>query len=125
MAGVDSGIRFDVKELRGWTERVFQEVGVTPEDAALLTDSLMEANLRGVDTHGITRMLCTYVQRIQRGVMSPKTNIKVVRERPSTALLECHNSIGQIGSARAMNMAIEKAQRTGTAFVATTHSNHY
>jgi LDH2 family malate/lactate/ureidoglycolate dehydrogenase len=70
-------------------------------------------------------MLCVYVQRIQRGVMSPKTNIVIVRDRPSTALLDCKNSIGQVGSARAMKMVIDKAKKTGTAFVATTHSNHY
>ncbi|MFB3818103.1 MAG: Ldh family oxidoreductase [Candidatus Methylomirabilales bacterium] len=125
MAGVDSGIRFPAEKLRGWTEQVFQAVGVSREDSVLLTDSLIEANLRGVDTHGITRMLCVYVQRIQRGMMTPKTELTVLRDKPSTALIHCHNSIGQIGSGFAMRMAIEKARKTGTAFVATTHSNHY
>jgi LDH2 family malate/lactate/ureidoglycolate dehydrogenase len=125
MAGVDSGIRFPSPKLRSWTEAIFQKVGVTAADAAVLTDSMIEANLRGVDTHGITRMLCTYVKRIQVGVMSAKTKLEVVRERPSTALIHCHNSIGQVGAALAMKKTIEKAKTTGVAFVATTHSNHY
>jgi LDH2 family malate/lactate/ureidoglycolate dehydrogenase len=104
---------------------VFQKIGVSRDDAALLTDSLIEANLRGVDTHGITRMLCVYVKRMQVGVVNPKTELKVLREHPSTALIDARNSIGQVASNTAMRMAIEKAKKTGVAFVATTHSNHY
>jgi LDH2 family malate/lactate/ureidoglycolate dehydrogenase len=125
MPGVDAGNRFPAAALRAWTEGVFQKVGVSREDASLLADSLIEANLRGVDTHGITRMLCVYVKRIQVGILSPKTDLVVVRDRPSTALIDCKNSLGQAGAARAMQMAIDKAGRTGVAFVATTHSNHY
>ena len=125
MAGVDDGILFPANRLRDWTQEVFQKVGVSRDDALLLTDSLIEANLRGVDTHGITRMLCVYVERIQKGVMSAKTNLTVVREKPSTALIDCHNSIGQVGAARAMQMAIEKARQTGVAFTAAAHTNHY
>ena len=125
MAGVDSGIMFPAERLRGWTQDVFQKVGVSRDDAMLLTDSLIEANLRGVDTHGITRMLCVYVERIQKGVMSAKSNLTVVREKASTALIDCHNSIGQVGAAWAMRMAIEKARQTGVAFTAIAHSNHY
>jgi len=125
MAGVDSGIMFPADTLRGWTQEVFQKIGVSRDDAALLTDSLIEANLRGVDTHGITRMLCVYVERIRKGVMSAKSNMVVVREKASTALIDCNNSIGQVGAALAMRMAIEKARQTGVAFTAVTHSNHY
>ena len=125
MAGVDGGIMFPADRLRGWTQEVFQKVGVNRDDAMLLTDSLIEANLRGVDTHGITRMLCVYVERIQKGVMSAKSNLTVVREKASTALIDCHNSIGQVGAARAMRIAIEKARQTGVAFTAVAHSNHY
>ncbi len=125
MAGVDAGILFPSEALRAWTQEVFRAVGVTREDATILTDSMIEANLRGVDTHGITRMFCTYVQRIQKGVMSPRTELAVVRENASTALLDCKNSIGQVGAAEAMRRAIEKAARTGVALVAVSHSNHY
>lgn len=125
MPGVDDGIRFPAPTLRAWTEQVFQKIGVSKDDAALLTDSLIEANLRGVDTHGITRMLCTYVRRMQVGVVNPKTELKVLREHSSTALIDGKNSIGQVVSNVAMRMAIDKAKKNGVAFVATTHSNHY
>jgi len=125
MAGVDGGILFPADRLRGWTQEILQKVGISGDDAALLTDSLIEANLRGVDTHGITRMLCVYVERIRKGVMNASSDIAVVREKASTALIECRNSIGQVGAALAMRMAIEKAAKTGVAFTAVTHSNHY
>lgn len=125
MAGVDDGSVFPAEGLRAWTQRVFERVGVSQDDAAVLTDSLIEANLRGVDTHGITRVLCTYVKRLQVGVVSATTNLGVVRDCPSTALIECNNSIGQVASRYAMSLAIEKAKRTGVAVVATRHSNHY
>jgi LDH2 family malate/lactate/ureidoglycolate dehydrogenase len=125
MPGMDGGIVFPVDRLRGWTQEVFQKVGVGIDDATLLTDSLIEANLRGVDTHGITRMLCVYVERIRKGVMSAKSNLTVTREHASTALIDCSNSIGQVGASLAMRMTIEKARQTGVAFSAVTHSNHY
>ena len=125
MAGVDGGIMFPADRLRGWTQEIFLKVGISRDDAALLTDSMIEANLRGVDTHGITRMLCVYVERLQKGVMSAKSNLAVVREKTSTALINCHNSIGQVGADRAMRMTIEKARQTGVAFSAVRHSNHY
>ena len=125
MAGVDGGILFPVDRLRGWTEEILLKTGVSRDDAALFTDSMIEANLRGVDTHGITRILCVYVERIQKGVMSAKSNLDIVRERTSTVLIDCHNSIGQVGADRAMRMTIEKARKTGVAFSAVSHSNHY
>jgi LDH2 family malate/lactate/ureidoglycolate dehydrogenase len=125
MPGIDGGLLFPAQKLRDWTEKIFQKVGVSREDSVLLTDSLIEANLRGVDTHGITRMLKVYVDRIRAGVLKPKTELKIVREKASTALIECNDGIGQVASSFAMDLAIKKAKVTGTAFVATSHSNHY
>jgi len=125
MPGVESGIMFPAEKLRSWTQQVFEAIGVDRDEAALLTDSLIEANLRGVDTHGITRMLCVYVERIRKGVVNAKSHLVVVREKASTALIDCNNSIGQVGANFAMQMAIEKAGKTGVAFTAVSHSNHY
>ncbi|HTE17558.1 MAG TPA: Ldh family oxidoreductase, partial [Armatimonadota bacterium] len=99
-------------DLRRFTEAALQAVGVPPPDAALTTDSLIEANLRGVDTHGITRVLVPYVRRIQKGLTLPVSEVTVLRERPSTALLDGHNGLGQVIAARAMQLAIEKARTT-------------
>lgn len=112
-------------DLREFTEAVFQAVGVPPDDAALTADHLIEANLRGVDTHGITRVLVPYVRRIQKGLLRPQTEVTVVRERPSSALLDANNGLGQVAAARAMERAIEKAAQTGCAWVSLRNSNHF
>ena len=125
MSSVNGSEIFPVDKLRVWTEKVFQKVGVSRDDSILFADSLIEANLRGVDTHGITRVLCVYVERIRKGVMKAKSNFVVIREKASSAVIDCNNSIGQVGAANAMRIAIEKARHTGVAFTAVTHSNHY
>ena len=125
MAVIDKGTRYTEAVLNEWSRKIFMKMGVSEKDAATLVDSLIEANLRGVDTHGVTRMLPIYVKRIQVGVMNPKTKLKIVREKAGTALIDCHNSIGQVSANFAMDLTIKKAGDVGTAFVAITHSNHY
>ena len=125
MSAIDSGIYINHTALREWAKNVFMKVGVSAPDAKIISDSLLAANLRGVDTHGITRMMGVYVKRIQLGLMNPAPRFEIVREKASTALIDCHNSIGQLGSYFAMQKTLEKARDTGTAFVTTTHSNHY
>ncbi len=125
MPGVESGKHYPPEVLRSFAAAVFEKVGVSPEDAGLVADSLIEANLRGVDTHGVTRMLCVYVRRIKAGLMSAQANITVKSDRPSAALLDANNSVGQVASHRAMQMAIDKAAQTGCAVVGITNSNHY
>jgi LDH2 family malate/lactate/ureidoglycolate dehydrogenase len=125
MSTVDSGIYINHTALGEWAKNIFMKVGVSASDAKIFSDSLLAANLRGVDTHGITRLMGLYVKRIKLGLMNPVPRFEIVREKASTALIDCHNSIGQLGSRFAMQKAMEKARNTGTAFVTTTHSNHY
>src|SRR5207248_9311082 len=125
MPGVDSGTLYPEADLRCFTTALFEKVGVPPADAARTADNLIEANLRGVDTHGITRVLVAYIRRIQHGLMKPVTEIEVIRERPSTALIDGHNGVGQVIATRAMELAMEKGRRCGSAFVGVTHSNHF
>ncbi|MDR1520739.1 MAG: Ldh family oxidoreductase [Planctomycetota bacterium] len=125
MATIGSGVFIKRDALGEWAKNILVKVGVEDADAGIVADSLLAANLRGVDTHGVTRMLGVYVKRIEAGVMNPVSRFDIVRERAATALIDCHNSIGQPGSRFAMRKTIEKARGTGAAFVATTHSNHY
>jgi len=123
--GVEGGTPYRAADLERFAKELFERVGVEPGDAALTAASLVEANLRGVDTHGVTRVLTQYVRRIHRGVTSAQTNVTVVRESPSTALIDGQNSIGQVVAERAMRLAVQKAQQTGAAWVGTAHSNHF
>lgn len=125
MPDIAPDVCYRADDLRSFTESILQAVGVPPADAATTADNLIHANLRGVDTHGITRVLVPYVRRIQHGQMDPRTSVTVVRDRPSTALLDGHNGVGQVVAARAMRLAIEKAGQTGCAWVGVRHGNHF
>jgi LDH2 family malate/lactate/ureidoglycolate dehydrogenase len=120
-----SGAQFRPESLRVFAEAAFQAVGVPAADAAIVADNLIEANLRGVDTHGVTRLLVPYLRRLQKGMMRTTTEITVVRERPATALLDGGNGVGQVIATRAMRMAIEKASVAGAGWVSVFHSNHF
>lgn len=125
MPGVDGGTPYRAADLERFATELLVQVGVPPDDAALTAGSLIEANLRGVDTHGVTRVLVPYIQRLQAGVTNAKTAVDIVQDAPGAALIDGKNGIGQVVAARAMRLAIEKARQTGTAWVGVTHSNHF
>lgn len=119
------GKLYSANELCSFVTALFEKVGVSREDASLAANSLVEADLRGVETHGVSVWLTMYVRRIQAGVMEARPNMVVKRERPSVALLDGGNGLGQLVAHRAMTIAIQKAAITGAAFVGVTNSNHF
>jgi LDH2 family malate/lactate/ureidoglycolate dehydrogenase len=123
--GQEEGRRYPVEGLRAFTFAVFCKAGLWESQAQTVTDSLIEANLRGVDTHGITRMLGIYVERIQRGIINTEPNLRVVREGPSTLLLDGDNGMGAVVAEWAMELTIHKARKAGSAWAAVQHSNHF
>ena len=110
--------------LADYCSALFQSVGMSKEDALINTDNIIEANLTGVDTHGVTRM-SIYLERIRQGIVEANTNVKIISESPSTAVLDAGNGMGAVASTKAMNMAIAKARDVGTSFVTVRNSNHY
>ena len=110
--------RFPVEALRDYTFRTFVKVGLPEGDARVETESLIEANLRGVDTHGITRMLGIYVERLRRGAVNPRPQPRVVEESASTALVDGDNGMGAVVANWAVGVCIRKAREAGSAWVA-------
>ena len=104
---------------------VFMGVGIPEEDAGVCADILITSDKRGIDSHGIGRLKPIYVDRINDGIINPITNIKVVKEGPTTAVLDGQNGMGQVVGKQAMEMAIEKAAAYGMGMVAVRNSNHY
>jgi L-2-hydroxycarboxylate dehydrogenase (NAD+) len=113
----DTMERFMVDVLKG--------VGVPEQDAKVCADVLITSDKRGIDSHGIGRLKPIYIDRINEGIINPITEIEVVKEGPTTAVLDGHNGMGQVVSKRAMEMAIEKAAAYGMGMVAVRNSNHY
>ncbi|HWO93305.1 MAG TPA: Ldh family oxidoreductase [Dehalococcoidia bacterium] len=111
-------------KLREFGERVYRQVGLSPEDAALVVDVQLEADLRGVDTHGFQR-LPWYVEYIRKGENNPRPNLRVLKETPWSLVVDADNAIGQLACARVMTMTIEKAKSTGLAVGTLRNSNDW
>jgi len=105
--------------------RCLCKIGLPEADAAVVTDVLIEADKRGIDSHGIGRFKPIYIDRIDQGILNPITKITVIKETPCTAVLDGNNGMGHVISKKAMQMAIEKAREQGLGMVAVRNSTHY
>lgn len=114
---------FNVESVRDFVSGLLESYGTSEEDAAVVTSSLVEANLAGHDSHGIL-MLPTYIERIKNGRIKPGADIKLVRESPVIAYVDGGWNFGQIIARKAMELAIEKASREGVALVCSKNTNH-
>jgi LDH2 family malate/lactate/ureidoglycolate dehydrogenase len=103
----------------------FETLGVPTQEAQLCADVLMESDRRGIESHGVNRFKPIYIDRIMAGIQYPTTTIDVLRETPTTAVLDANDGMGMVASYQAMNLAIEKAKKYGMGMVAVRNSTHY
>ena len=103
----------------------FEKVGVPSEDAKICADILMESDKRGIDSHGCNRLKPIYIDRIKAGIQNPLTKFELIRETPTTAVVDGHDGMGMVIAHKSMNMAIEKAKKYGMGMVAVRNSTHY
>ncbi|MDX5345889.1 MAG: Ldh family oxidoreductase, partial [Hymenobacteraceae bacterium] len=115
---------YSYKQLYKFTKAVFRKMGCPEPDADLAAEVLLEADLRGVDSHGVAR-LSGYVRLWEAGRINPKPNIRVVHETPSTAVVDGDGGLGLVVAPFAMQVAIEKANNVGTGWVSVKNSNHF
>ncbi|MFC1932052.1 Ldh family oxidoreductase [Chloroflexota bacterium] len=101
-----------------------KKVGLSPEHAELVADHLVEADLRGVDSQGVTRFP-RHIAGYQGGRMNPHPSIKVVKESGAIAVIDGDDGIGLVVSHKAMNLAMDKAAEYGTGTVTVRRSGHY
>lgn len=120
----ETGTVVHAKPLSKFCVQVFEKMGVSSGDAHITTDVLVQANLRGIDSHGVAR-LARYVNGLRDGVMIAQPDEKLVIETPTTATLDAGAGLGQPVSYRAMEMAIAKAKDYGCGFTTVRDSNHY
>jgi L-2-hydroxycarboxylate dehydrogenase (NAD+) len=113
------------KEAEEKVQALFEQYGVPAEDAQICTDILLEADRRGISSHGLNRLKPIYLDRIKAGTQNPVTKYEIVRETPTTAIIDGHNGMGQVISYHAMKMATQKAKFTGMGMVVVRNSNHY
>ena len=115
--------RIAPQPLRAFVARVFEAAGLPAADAAKVARLMVDADLRGSDTHGVIRVPL-YLNRMKAGGVNPRPNIRIVSEKPSAALIDGDNGVGHLVMQRATELAIEKARETGVGWVGARMSNH-
>lgn len=120
----DGTVRLRPDRLKDFTAQVLVKVGMPADDAALVADSLVEANVRGVDSHGVLR-LPAYVAKLKAGGTRARPAVRIVRDGPATALVDGDHGMGQVVAAFAMRAAMEKARQAGVGMVLVRNSEHF
>ena len=121
---LEEAINVSGDDLRATVAAIFEKVGVPAEDAELGADVLVLADLRGVDSHGVSNMLRSYLGGYQRGEINPLPNISIVRETAATASIDSDRGLGTIVTPKAMDIAIQKAKEVGVGMVTIGNSRH-
>jgi len=120
---MDTSMRVSHPALQRFMTAAFEKAGLPPADASTVAGLMADADLQGSDGHGVTR-LPNYVKRIRAGGVNRNPDIRVVEERPATALLDGDNAMGQLVMKQAAELAVRKARAAGVAWVGARLSNH-
>jgi LDH2 family malate/lactate/ureidoglycolate dehydrogenase len=112
------------KQLTSISQSLLKAVGASEQEAQIVTKFLVNANLAGVDSHGVVPNLNIYIEGVRTGVIKPGTKAEVQMDAPSAALLDGKWGFGQVVCSRAMEIAIEKAEKTGVGAVGIFNCNH-
>src|SRR5262245_38627001 len=112
------------EDAEAFVRRLLAAHGVPEEDAAIVAACLVSADLRGVDTHGLTR-LPGYLDRVRRGLINPSPALEPRRVTPVAAALDGQNGFGFVTGTRAMQEAIRIAREFGVGIVSVRRSTHF
>ncbi|MCI9609544.1 MAG: Ldh family oxidoreductase [Oscillibacter sp.] len=103
----------------------FKGYGVPEADAKICADVLLESDRRGIESHGCNRFKPIYIDRIVNGTLLPETKMDIVKDTPTTVVMDANNGMGMVASYHMMEMLIEKAAKYGMAGGTVYNSTHY
>jgi LDH2 family malate/lactate/ureidoglycolate dehydrogenase len=115
---------FPAQNVEEFCKNCLMKAGLSPAWSAIVAESLLCAEARGIYSHGVVR-LESYLQRAESGVMKLQAPVDTEMDMQAVALLNANNTFGQIAGHRAMTLAIDKAKQYGTGVVAVKNSNHF
>lgn len=115
---------FSYQALFDFAHTIFLKIGCPKEDALVATKVLLSADMRGIDSHGIARLI-GYVRLWEAGRVNAVPQVSIVHETPSTATVDGDRGLGLVVAPYAMELAIKKAKEVGTGWVAVKNSNHF
>ena len=119
-------MRYYEQAVKEFCAGVMRKAGLSPADAGIVADSLVESEMRGIPAHGLVR-LAIYADRIRRGLMFPSADITLVNagKADSAMFLDGGNGPGVVVAAKAMDICLERAAKTGICFAAVRNASHY
>lgn len=115
--------RADASQLGKFVAQLLVSAGLVQRDAELVSDTLVESNLRGIDSHGVARVP-HYLRRIETGSIVPRPEFRFERLAPAASRLDGGHGLGQLAMARATDHAVELARDSGAGWVAVCNSSH-
>ena len=115
---------FTAEDLTGFAKAMFLAAGMSDDHAALIAGDLVKANLRGVDSHGVSR-IPMYLERLRRGLVNPRPNVTVDKVAGAVAMVDGDNGMGFVASDRAMNVACDLAGEMGIGMAGVRRSTHF
>src|SRR5499426_233866 len=117
-------IRVSAPQIRELLVSVFRAWGMSEAHAATTAEMMLETDLRGVDSHGIS-MLPTYDREFRSGRLNMHPTFKTLRDGPAMALIDADASLGHPVSVHAMNLAVDKCRAMGVAVISVVNSHHF
>lgn len=120
---MEGGVVVSQAAAQEMTAGIFAALDVPPDDARLVAEGLIWASLRGIDSHGIIRVP-SYVARLEKGIVNPKPDIRVVKELPAVLIVDADHGHGQVALTFGMHKAIEKARAAGIGWVLVGQTKH-
>lgn len=115
---------YDPEKLREFTSQIMQKVGLSKDKSDMFAESLIKADLRGMSSHGVTR-LKTYSYRLEAGLVDAKAEPTIVSDAPSLLLIDGNNCLGVPSAMMAMKLCVERAEQSGACFAAVRGGNHF
>lgn len=116
--------RLEYEKVKLFCEKVFQGYGFSAQESREITDVLLDADLSGIESHGVQRLI-RYHREITDGFVDRTAKMEIVKQTPLSATVDGHDAMGQLLAKRCMELAIEKAHRHGVGMVTVRNSNHY
>ncbi len=116
--------RFSADRLRDFATTIYSKCGMSGDDALLVADTLVQADLWGHQSHGVMR-LSWYEARLKSGVCDPRARPETIVDAGAVAVLDAHDAMGQVAAQKAMRLAVARAKAHGIGAVSVRNSNHF
>ena len=109
----DIAVRVDQEDMRKTVEEIFMKMQMSQEDSKQAADVLIYADLRGIESHGVSNMMREYIEMFKEGTINPNPETTIIRESLAVATIDSDRGHGLVIGPQAMQMAIERAEKYG------------